>query len=560
MRRGNTTTVRCGRRRRGSPARRPGGRAGEAGHGDGADESGDEGTFEEGDIWRLQFWPSPGNAEPPRWLARFEPVTPAAVEDGEGSAGAPDGGAGEPGERLYDTYGELAADLVAVALWTPGGAVGTVAELAARVLASPCKVRAGLRAAVSAGHLRVAGDLGGDGAPLTLTPLPPPPPDHGPPQSLWAEDLGSSTDPAFTDVHGMLERLLSAGIAPPARTFRGYEPFRGDGGAGFLAIAGTRPSRPRLPDGPPPAAGIITSNRELVVWRAGVPEVLAKVEQYAQQAVATPYGIAVIGSKRAVLVRPDGEQLELASDPEFGVALSEDGRHLAIASIKFGQRDRFRLCLADLADGSAQVLDCPANFSIDSLRGGVVTYGMPVGGEPAGFSWAPGRAPWPVPYQEREVDRLTGTCFCRTEPGDYVITRPDGSELTVPRRYDAQDSRLAPGGRWLYDFWYDPPTMTVTDVSGPAPGPAMTWPIPSGCGSGPVFGRPTWEDATHVLLTIPHGDVRAIRIDATSGATERLRLDRHGRGERGHVDGGTEFDVGGFVEPFQLPSVTRHPS
>ncbi len=188
-------------------------RAGEAGHGDGADESSGDGTFEEGDIWRLQFWPSPGNAEPPRWLTRFEPVTVAADEDGEDSAGAPDGGAAEPGERLYDTYGELAADLVAVALWTPGGAVGTVADLAARVLASPGKVRAGLRAAVSAGHLRVAGDLGGDGAPLTLTPLPPPPPDHGPPQSLWAEDLGSLTEPAFTDVLGTLERLLSAGMA-----------------------------------------------------------------------------------------------------------------------------------------------------------------------------------------------------------------------------------------------------------------------------------------------------------------------------------------------------------
>ena len=134
-----------------------------------------------------------------------------------------------------------------------------------------------------------------------------------------------------------------------------------------------------------------------MVWQGGVPEVLAKVEQYTERAVATPHGIAVIGSKRAVLVRPDGEQLELASDPDFRVVLSEDGRHLAIASIKFGRRDEFRLCLPDLADGSAQVLDCPDNFSIDSLRGGVVTYGMLVGDELAGFSWAPGRAPWPVP-------------------------------------------------------------------------------------------------------------------------------------------------------------------
>ena len=50
------------------------------------------------------------------------------------------------------------------------------------------------------------------------------------------------------------------------------------------------------------------------------------------------------------------------------------------------RRDKFRLCLADLADGSAQVLDCPDNFSIDSLRGGVVTYAMYVGDEPACFS------------------------------------------------------------------------------------------------------------------------------------------------------------------------------
>src|SRR5262249_55247988 len=178
------------------------------------------------------------------------------------SAGAPDGGGREPGERLYDTCRELAADLVAVALWTPGGAVGTIADLASRLLASPREVRAGLRAAVSAGHLRVAGDLGDDSAPLTLTPLPPPPPEHGRPQSLWAEDLGTSTDPAFTDLPRTLERLFSAGIAPPGQTFPDDEPVRGDGGAGFLAIApspdrglqgrGSPTGRRRRPGSSPP--------------------------------------------------------------------------------------------------------------------------------------------------------------------------------------------------------------------------------------------------------------------------------------------------------------------
>jgi Family of unknown function (DUF6042) len=40
------------------------------------DEAGDTGDTEEpeGDTWRLQFWPAPGDPEPPRWLARGEPA------------------------------------------------------------------------------------------------------------------------------------------------------------------------------------------------------------------------------------------------------------------------------------------------------------------------------------------------------------------------------------------------------------------------------------------------------------------------------------------------------
>ncbi|GAA2572974.1 DUF6042 family protein [Actinomadura fulvescens] len=38
---------------------------------------------EEGDIWRVQFWPAPGAPQPPRWLARSEP---ALADDGDGWA------------------------------------------------------------------------------------------------------------------------------------------------------------------------------------------------------------------------------------------------------------------------------------------------------------------------------------------------------------------------------------------------------------------------------------------------------------------------------------------
>ena len=485
----------------------------------------DDGTFEEGDIWRLQFWPTPADAEPPRWLARFEPIT---------------GPAGEDGEEPPGLYRELAADLIAVALWTPGGAVGTLADLAGRLLASPGEVRAALETAVEAGHLRVAGSPADGAAPLILTPLPVPPPDPGAPQLLVIEDLPAATgdEPAGDRGSGR----LTAAVRITARL-----------------TAGPLPSRQRPPDGPPPAAGIIAANRELVVWRAGMPEVLAKVEQFTERALATPYGIVVIGAKRAVLVRPGGGQAELAPDPDFRVALSEDGRTLALASVRLGRRPEFRVYLADLADGSAEAIDCPDIVSIESLHGGAVTYGMNDDGETACFSWSPGRVPRPVPCREGEIDKRTGTRLSVTEPrrgllaGDYLITRPDGTELTVPRRYDAQDSRLSPGARWLYDFWYDPPAMTVTDVSGPSCGAMATWPIPAGCATEPVSGRrPVWEDATHILLAVPYGtEAPAIRVDARTGAIERLRLDRRGRGERGQYDDGTGFDVEGFVEPFR---------
>jgi len=138
----------------------------------------DDSTFEEGDIWRLQFWPSPADAEPPRWRARFEPISDPAGEDGEEPPGI---------------YPELATDLIALALWTPGGAAGTLADLAGRLLASPGEVRAALETAVAAGHLRVAGDLADGAAPLILTPLPVSPPDPGEPQPLVIGDLPAVT-------------------------------------------------------------------------------------------------------------------------------------------------------------------------------------------------------------------------------------------------------------------------------------------------------------------------------------------------------------------------------
>jgi hypothetical protein len=489
-------------------------------------EDGADAGFGQGDIWRLQFWPAPVDLEPPRWLVRTESPTGEAgdgTDDGDDLAEAasggladgelPDNGLSDP-DLPYGHFPELATDLTFVALWTPTGTACSVSDLAARALATPDEVRAGLTTAIHDGHLSVAGNLADDSAPVALTPVADAPPDYGEPQRL------------------------------------------------SVSVFMSTPARSSLPSGPPPAAGIVTSNQELIVWRAGLPEVLAAVERHAERALATPYGIVVIGSKLAVLVRPNGEQLELAPSPESQVALSGDGQHIAIASSKLGRRPKFGLYLANLTDGSAQVLDLPGYFSVDAVHHGVVRYGLAGDDGPACFSWAPGTSPSNAPCLEGEIDRLSGARLTVTEPrefiaGDYLVTRRDGTKLAVKRRYDAQESQLSPGGRWLYDFWYEPTAMTVTDVSGPVPGPAVTWPLPDGCEISLLGSRrPQWEDETHVLLTAPHGtDVHAIRANAMTGAIERLRLDRHGRGERGHRGDGVEFDVEIYVEPFRQGQV-----
>lgn len=68
-------------------------------------------------------------------------------------------------------YAALAADVVAVALWTHGGRVGTVADLAERLLASPAQVGAALHYAAREHLISVDGDPDEASAQLTLTVL-----------------------------------------------------------------------------------------------------------------------------------------------------------------------------------------------------------------------------------------------------------------------------------------------------------------------------------------------------------------------------------------------------
>ena len=75
-------------------------------------------------------------------------------------------------QELFYRYCAPATDLVAVAMWTPAGRVGTVPDLARRVLMPASEVRATLRYAQRQHLLRVDGDPDDDASQLTLTVLP----------------------------------------------------------------------------------------------------------------------------------------------------------------------------------------------------------------------------------------------------------------------------------------------------------------------------------------------------------------------------------------------------
>jgi hypothetical protein len=276
---------------------------------------------------------------------------------------------------------------------------------------------------------------------------------------------------------------------------------------------------------------------------------VAKVEQYAERAVTTPYGILVFGPRKAVLVRPDGEQVLLVTVPDSRIALSADGRRVAIAGVDLPAditlRPRFVLYVADLADGSVSGVNCLAMPSVDALVDGIVYYRARTGDQDkrAAMSWTPGGDPVPAASPTRPGPRVAAAL---AEADPYIVTDTEGTPLTASgMRFGA---RLSPGGRWLYRFRRQPPAqsmvLSVAEVSGDVVGPERLWPLPPGCAT--AWGgnrRPTWEDDEHLLLVLPHDTVpgtRAIRVDVTTGATERVNVDR--------VDG-PPCDVEVFVEP-----------
>jgi hypothetical protein len=183
---------------------------------------------------------------------------------------------------------------------------------------------------------------------------------------------------------------------------------------------------------------VITGHRELLAWQDGAPCLVATVEQYAERAITTPHGILVFGPRTAVLVRPGGEgrggeRVRLAGVPDSAIALSGDGRLVAIAGVDFPAditaRPRFVLYLADLSDGTVRGTECLAMPSIDALRDGVVYYRVRTGDQDkrAAMAWEPGRNPVPGLPPGAPGPRVSAALAA----GDpYVVTGTEGTPLT----------------------------------------------------------------------------------------------------------------------------------
>jgi hypothetical protein len=556
---------------------------------------------EQGDRWRLRFWPA--EPEPPRWLARRDPVVrqgDSGWQDVLGfaaeeltwivSAAAGDGWSTMNQVREWGVQHARPAGWLDEPLWphpmrplTTGhpdldasarqrhasavadqeqrrsAAAGVAAQVGAP---APTTRRELVAVLVAAGVLRTDG-------PDRYRPAEEPPRAQDvltlPPEQvaalnrrqaqryrgfatdiLWTA-LWSRQNPFTVTVPALAERLL----ATPADVRATLEfiaterltTVTGDGPVSIAVLPKRPPSTVDTPrpavarraarpvavesaPGPPPRAGVVTGAGEVVVWRAGEPVVLARLDGKAPlRAVESAHGILVLGpGEPNLLVRPDGGVEPLGDELSHHVALSSDGRHLAIPEQRYGRWPRHRLHLVDLAGGSRQTMpwDESQDFHVLGQHEGAVyvQHHYPI----RTMRWRPGTPPEPLGHDLRELDPVSGTALAADRDG-LVVIAPDGT-----RRRLALDAAatLAPGGQSLYSYRYSPPAVTIFDLA--TGEPRIHW-LPAGAQvtTSVPWQRPVWEDLDHLL--IPFGEewqprAQAIRLNLRTGTLEHVPLPR----------------------------------
>jgi hypothetical protein len=445
-------------------------------------------------------------------------------------------------QEMFYRYCAPATDLVAVAMWTPQGRVGTVADLAGRVLMPASEVRAALRYAQQQELLRVDGDLDDDASQLSLTVLPSREPQ--PAEEPSAGELPDFGD--LTHLRDLLDLGDQARLRDVPQVIEQIGPVElramaGDASGLVFASVPSQAASPALPPGAPPRAGIVTTSGNLVMWRDGDAEVIASVPGDAHRAAWTPHGVVVFDVTQCLLVRPDGRAEVLARNTDFRAAVSADGWYLALAQSGYGRRPKFALHVVDLADGSRQTLPWPESVTIAGMYGGAVYFGSDSAG---GLRWTPGSDPGPLPWPPRTVDSRTGVMLVDGEAAGadgWLVVGQHGERTNVRVTASAD---LAPGGTQLIDFRYAPPAVTLFDVAADG-ADARIWWLPEGCDTGGPPHGPAWEDAGHLLFRRPYSrDAPAVRLDIRTGAIEGVPLPGVGESD----------EVAVFVEPLPGPA------
>lgn len=433
--------------------------------------------------------------------ARYRPGDPAGHTPGQ--AGAPGGSGEDEDEETYGGNADEAADLVSIALWTRSGRVGTVADLAERLLTPVDDVRGTLRYAEQERWLHVAGDPADAASRLILTALPRREEPAGEPRSVPLPAVNPGVGAVIQASARTQPLIARAGQPRPSVRL-------------VVATTSSRTGPPPPPAGAPPRAGIVTDSGKLVVWRDGRPEVLASVPEYAFRAVDTRYGVLVLSPGASVLVREGGQAEVVATDAGYRAEVSWDGRLLAFAQNKFGRRPNFALHVIDLADGSRQTLRWPANVSVTGVYAGSVFFGAADAGS---LRWTPGSDPEPLPWEPRTVDPLSGRMlvsgFDQGIDGWLVIGQ-DGERHNVLASGAAE---LALGGEQMMYLRYEPPAVTLFDVATGGADPRVVW-LPDRSDT----TKNAWEDAGHLLLRRPFARdaAPAARLDVRTGEVERV--------------------------------------
>ncbi|MFE3173044.1 hypothetical protein ACFXPA_39945 [Amycolatopsis sp. NPDC059090] len=277
-----------------------------------------------------------------------------------------------------------------------------------------------------------------------------------------------------------------------------------------MRVKTVRRDEPATVAGSPPKAGFVSGDGTVVVWRAGEPVVLGRVEsEYRYRAFETLAGIYVAGSgEQGQLIDWTGAAVEVPVDLGTLPVRSVDGRYLAGVQTHVGRQTWDQVHVFDVA--AKEVWSLPKSEkltrSVLGIHDGSVYFTTTSGYQTRTASrWTPGQEPVELASSLHQLDPLSGAQV-REEAGAATVFTASGErrELPEPHRW-----RFVPGGALMHSSGYEPPAVEVLDL---AAGTTAEYPLPEGCdASGGPSTSPIWETPDTLVFSQPNrGSTRRV--------------------------------------------------